>query len=279
MKGLGIVWIVLLCGVAAQAAAPVALKPWWTKDQFQTLTKAEDRIAELVNAERDKAGRPALKRNDCLAAAARQHAVEMAKENYFSHDSPHALWRHAHERVYRAGYWEAYVAENIVYYMSSAATGEAELAEVMVHGDHGWMNSPPHRANILNKEWDETGLGVAAAEGGHKWYACQLFGRRYWDVTGLTLAAAGDGWVLGGRARLLQAADPVYLGRDDQILDTTHLEVGQSLDFKLAIPLDGAVHKLGLHPGKGGDSYWLKFQWWIDTSKPLDQALAMTPAE
>jgi hypothetical protein len=138
------------------------------------------------------------------------------------------------------------------------------------------MNSPPHRTNLLSADYDETGVGVAGREG--LWYATQEFGRRWWTTSSLGLTAVDGAWLLTGRATLRQPAEPVYIGLDDDILDTVHLKVGESLDLNVRIPADGARHKFGLHPGKGGDTYWIKWLFYLDTSQPLDKALVMPPA-
>ena len=37
-----------------------------------------------------------------------------------------------------------------------------------------WMNSPPHKQNILTVGFNETGLGIATGKGGRKYYT-QVF--------------------------------------------------------------------------------------------------------
>lgn len=123
----------------------------------------ESRVVELTNAERGKAGCPALRLDLRLRTAARAHSTEMAR---------YGTWGHAGrdgstpgQRMARAGYnvdggW----AENI-------ARGYADAEAVM----QGWMGSAGHRANILNCGLRAIGVGVARASNG-RLYWTQDFG-------------------------------------------------------------------------------------------------------
>lgn len=114
----------------------------------------EQQVVEMVNAERENAGLPPLKRSGELDAAARYHARDMAEEAYFAHDSYDrngeslvfsCSWSKRIEAFYPNRYW---LGENI-------AAGNGTPAEVM----HSWMNSSGHRENILNANYREFGVG------------------------------------------------------------------------------------------------------------------------
>jgi uncharacterized protein YkwD len=115
----------------------------------------ETAVVALTNAERAKAGCRPLRVDERLATAAREHSADMAANDYFDHtsrngDSP---W----QRMEDAGY-PSPGAENI-------AKGYPTAQAVM----EGWMNSPGHRANILNCDLRAIGVGRASGSGGLVW--------------------------------------------------------------------------------------------------------------
>ncbi|MEV0643704.1 CAP domain-containing protein [Phytomonospora sp. NPDC050363] len=119
------------------------------------------RVAELVNDERAEAGCGALRVDAKVTSAAQAHADDMGARDYFAHDSPEG--RSAGDRLDTAGYaWSGW-GENI-------AKGSADAEQVM----RGWMDSPGHRANILNCDFDHLGVGVNL-DGGGPWWV-QVFG-------------------------------------------------------------------------------------------------------
>lgn len=108
-------------------------------------------ILNLVNQERKKAGVPALTLSEKLTSIANTKAKDMADKNYFSHDSP--TYGSPFDMLKHFGVSYSYAGENI-------AAGQRSAAEVM----NSWMNSSGHKANILNKNY--TQLGVGYYEGG-----------------------------------------------------------------------------------------------------------------
>jgi len=136
----------------------------------------EQQVIELVNAQRLANGNLSpLKRVDTLTDSARYHATDMGQDNYFDHDSYDRV-NGASVRVcgtwdrvlgYYGSGWNA-LAENI-------AAGYGTPADVMT----GWMNSSGHRANILDPNLREIGVGYAVVSGssyGHYWV--QNFGSK-----------------------------------------------------------------------------------------------------
>ncbi|WP_097868911.1 sigma-70 family RNA polymerase sigma factor [Streptomyces sp. rh34] len=122
-----------------------------------------DQVTELVNAERAKEGCGPVTVNDQLNTAAQRHSADMEARNYFSHTSQDG--RNPGDRITAAGYqWSTY-GENI-------AKGQRTPAEVM----QSWMDSPGHRANILNCSFKEIGVGKQDSGGGPVW--TQVFGAR-----------------------------------------------------------------------------------------------------
>ena len=135
-------------------------------------------VFELTNRERTKAGLPPLRENRALAASALAHSQDMANRAYFGHKSKGFLNRtNPGDRASAAGYNTAMVAENIAMVPTYnrqtiqpvAGFGRAQvidtdwntysrLAEIATRE---WMNSPGHRANILNRQLNCLGVGVA----------------------------------------------------------------------------------------------------------------------
>lgn len=124
-----------------------------------------DRVISLENAARAKSGCAPLRADPAIAAAAAEHARDMAAKNYLGHSTPAGVspW----SRMKAAGY-DAPAAENI-------GVGYRGPDKVV----SGWMGDPYHRANILNCSIKATGVGYfrADAPGGKPWWT-QDFGYR-----------------------------------------------------------------------------------------------------
>ncbi|WP_405996932.1 CAP domain-containing protein [Streptomyces sp. NBC_00829] len=118
-------------------------------------------VIALANAERAKAGCPAVRENNLLNKAALGHSEDMASRNFFDHTNPDG--KDPGARITAAGYqWSTY-GENI-------AKGQATPADVM----KSWMESSGHRRNILDCKFKEIGMGVRLGSGGPWW--TQAFG-------------------------------------------------------------------------------------------------------
>jgi uncharacterized protein YkwD len=113
-----------------------------------TNTSYEARVIELINIERANAGLSALSAQGQLGSAAQLHSIDMACNNYFSHTGLDGS--SSGDRAQRQGYGSGFVGENIAAgYSSPESTVK------------GWMNSPGHKANILNVDYTEIGVGYA----------------------------------------------------------------------------------------------------------------------
>ncbi|WNO70704.1 sigma-70 family RNA polymerase sigma factor [Streptomyces sp. AM8-1-1] len=144
--------------VSDSARAP---KPETETETQQSRSGPTGTVLSLVNKERAAAGCGPLSGNGRLDTAARRHSEDMAAKNYFSHTSQDG--RSPGDRITAAGYqWRTY-GENI-------ARGQQSAASVM----ESWMNSPGHRANILNCAFTNMGLGLHEGPGGPWW--TQVFG-------------------------------------------------------------------------------------------------------
>jgi uncharacterized protein YkwD len=143
-------------GAALMIAGPAQAAP---VKASETALQAE--INQLVNAERADHGCTALTTDDKLTTAAREHSAYMAQTGQFSHTGRDGSDFTAREQA--AGY-TAPAAENIAWGYRSAAQVVAS-----------WMDSPGHRANILNCATRTVGLGAVYAVNGTPYYT-QDFG-------------------------------------------------------------------------------------------------------
>ena len=104
-------------------------------------------------------GLPGLQWDAALATAARQHALRMVEQNTLSHQFPGEL--PLQERTRQTGAHFSLIAENV-------AEGPSVLG---LHTQ--WMNSPPHRANLLDRELNA--VGIAVVQGGNELFAVEDF--------------------------------------------------------------------------------------------------------
>ncbi|MGW7465088.1 CAP domain-containing protein [Streptomyces xantholiticus] len=116
----------------------------------------EAQVLALVNKERASAGCSPVTANAELTRAADDYSDVMARSGVMSHTGPDGSTMTT--RVEAAGYEWSTLGENI-------ARGQADAASVM----QSWMNSPGHRANILNCSFKELGVGVHFGDGGPWW--------------------------------------------------------------------------------------------------------------
>lgn len=121
-----------------------------------TTTSLEGSIHSLTNTERTKRSLGKLGTNACLKRYALAQAQRQARENRMYHQQMQPILRACGLR---------YVGENV-------AAGYPTAQSVMT----GWMNSPGHRANILKREFNRLGVGVAYSTSGRSYY-CQVFGQ------------------------------------------------------------------------------------------------------
>jgi uncharacterized protein YkwD len=127
---------------------------------------SESRIFDLINAERQRQGLPALVSNEQLNRMAHIQAENMAYFHKMAHTLPEAQLPTLGDRARYVGYSFGRLAENV-------AVGYPN-AETVVQG---WMNSTGHRRNILDGDVVETGIGIARSSSGGLYY-CQVFGSR-----------------------------------------------------------------------------------------------------
>jgi len=150
-------------GTGCSGAAPLATNADW-----------ERQVIELVNQERRANGLPPLKHEPSLTDAARWYAKDMMDDDYFG--PGHDTYDRSGGSLVRVCDWSARIG---AFYTGGDALGEniADDYSSPREAVTGWMRSSGHRANILNGDYRETGVGYRAGPShGHRWV--QDFGRR-----------------------------------------------------------------------------------------------------
>lgn len=132
-------------------------------------TAFEQEVLRLTNEFRKQNGLKALTLDTNLAKAADVHSQAMAKQDFFSHTGKDGSkpW----DRAEKAGYETRFVGENI-------AAGYSSAKAVV----DGWIKSPGHRANMLNPDYNEIGIGHYYLQNdtgnvNYRNYWTQLFGK------------------------------------------------------------------------------------------------------
>jgi len=112
---------------------------------------AGQQLFQAINRQRAANGLPPLKWDEALATAARQHAEAMAAQKAISHTLPGEA--SLPSRVTRAGARFSWLSENV-----AAGPNAENISEQ-------WMESPNHRANLLDADMDTIGAGAAERNG------------------------------------------------------------------------------------------------------------------
>lgn len=147
-------WFAIVIAISAIICAPA---------YGESAVKAEQELFASVNQARRAQGMPALRWDESLVTAARRHAAVMAAHGEAQHQFEGEPNLSA--RVKQTGAHVGWLSENVI-----VGTSAEE-----VHGQ--FMNSPNHRANILDKDMDSVGIGVVEHEG--KLFAVEDFAQAH----------------------------------------------------------------------------------------------------
>ena len=159
MKRVTVTLVLLLAlGGAIVGAAQATNASPATTERLQTL---DAQILTRLNATRAARGLRPLVASRELESAAVAHSRALIQAGLFQHDSPDGTsFAQRLKRFYSpAGYASWTAGENLLY---NTATIDATTAI------QAWLDSPPHRENLLNPAWREVGVGSihATAAGG-----------------------------------------------------------------------------------------------------------------
>ena len=133
------------------------------QDKPFKLEPVEKTLLEMTNAERKKECLPPLKASALLFRAARAHSENMAKQGKLDHELDEKT---PFDRLKETGYRFQRAGENIAF-----GTENLPLTDIMKL----WMESEGHKANILNPDFTEIGLGTSRNDKGEVYYT-QVFG-------------------------------------------------------------------------------------------------------
>lgn len=174
---------------------PSSIKPGWqlrvprvsvaaSPDTSQIdLPLATRQIIDGVNAARAQKGLLLLRSDANLARIAGDRSKDMIARNYFSHEDPQTGQEPFLRYLQATNYAYHYAGENIAelkndagwvppWLTVAARYSPTDLANEFVQG---WLNSPEHRANILNGNYRRTGVALAIETDGRRIVATQVF--------------------------------------------------------------------------------------------------------
>ena len=155
--------------IAVMALGSMSLLPQNEPNIAQRESQAEAEIHKLVNLQRSEHGLEPLIYDRDLGKIAKLHSLDMAKRDYFSHDTPKGV--KPEDRGKNAGYdcrnstsdeeikyYE--IKENIFINESESSLISKHPKEIAHDAVEWWMNSPEHNAVILDKSLHVDGVGV-----------------------------------------------------------------------------------------------------------------------
>ena len=128
-----------------------------------SMSSDEKEVFNLINKERQNNGLSVLKVDGEVQRVARIKAEDLVNNNYFSHQSPTYGSPFDMLKSFKITYNTA--GENIARNSSNSGAVTA------------WMNSPGHRANILNGNFNYTGIGVVNGSKYGKIYVQMFIGK------------------------------------------------------------------------------------------------------
>lgn len=134
-------------------------------DSTESALSLERRVFALVNLERIANGLKPLAWIEKAATVARYHANSMAQSNFLGHRD--MAGKRVSDRADRLGLsnWDQ-IGENVAW--------NRGYEDPAVQAVLGWMRSPGHRRNIMDRRYSETGLGLSIGSDG-KYYFTQVF--------------------------------------------------------------------------------------------------------
>jgi uncharacterized protein YkwD len=148
-----LVSVVLAAPAGARSDAALASNAPPAKRKLSAVNALEAEVLADVNAMRRQRGLRPLQLSSALARAADSHSRDMAQRGYFTHESADgsAFWKRVQRFYGSSGYSFWTVGENLLW-----ASPDLNSATALSM----WMASPPHRANLLSRQWREIGLAA-----------------------------------------------------------------------------------------------------------------------
>jgi uncharacterized protein YkwD len=149
-RGIRAVLAVLVLVVAAVVASPTSARQQAPRS-LTARNALESGVLGQINTLRRQHGLAPLRLNVRLRAAADAHSASMVSRGFFAHESADgtSFWQRVSRYYPRTRYWS--VGENLLW--SSPDIDPAGAFRM-------WLNSPPHRKNLLTARWREVGLSA-----------------------------------------------------------------------------------------------------------------------
>ncbi len=192
----------------------------------------EQRVAVLINEERALVEAPPVSVDVRLVASARLHSEDMALHHFMGHDGSDgsAFW----ERIQAAGYPSP----------GGETVGAGHSSPEMIVD--GWMNSPPHRAILLDARYTHVGIGYAPSD----WFYPHLWTANFGSSSEPPLApevmcpfqrACGDGIDNDGDGLVDYPEDPGC--RTHRQLSEADPNCGLGFEMALLLPVLGGLRR------------------------------------
>lgn len=177
-------FLVPSCSLARGIAlAPTLFPPGTAVFPQLDVNEAARLIVEGINSARAQNNLVLLRTDVTLTRIAGTRSGDMIARDYFSHYDPQTGQEPLLRLIQANKYAYQYAGENIAEIKNdvgwvpplltvAARYTAADLADQFVKG---WLNSPEHRANILNLHYHRTGVAVAVSGDGRRIVAAQVF--------------------------------------------------------------------------------------------------------
>ncbi len=179
-----LLWLLPSCSLAHDLPFyPTLFPPSTTVFPPLNTNEAVRLIIEGINSARAQNDLILLRADVSLTRIAAARSADMIARNYFSHYDPQTGHESLLRLIQTSGYPYQYAGENIAEIKNDAGwvpplltvadryTAD-DLAKEFVTG---WLNSPEHRANILNSHYRHTGVALVISADGHRIVCTQVF--------------------------------------------------------------------------------------------------------
>jgi uncharacterized protein YkwD len=246
---------------------------------FTGEAEAEEYMLELVNGARAEEGLAPLVMDPAFTQVARQHSWEMITLDYFSHESPVPGGETVPQRVANAGLTEVWVGENIgAEYRSGPYDWELLTRSTF----EGLMDSSPHRANILDPDFNRVGIGIVHSTRGdlEGIHVTEVFASKRIELNPVSIVSDGafynvklSGWLLAAGW-----AGCFIRGSTQEFAPITPDPDGFfATVVKLRRETGVYTLKLGIGPEEFGPKDIFN-QFSVDTDRPVERALHINGA-
>lgn len=139
-------------------------RDFYTKASPELKEGFEFQMFDLTNAARVQHGLPILTWNDHVRETARKHSADMAENNYFDH-----------QNLQGQSPFDRMKADDVFFVLAGENLAYGQFSSIFAH--EGLMNSLGHRKNILQKDFEYLGVGVAFNQESHPYYTQNYFAK------------------------------------------------------------------------------------------------------